>query len=103
MSELEHFWSMSDRSYSLGIRGIQLMGMLRLDGVQFNMTYYVWGDGAENDLRDGLLVLLTSVIKDEILAQEKKAEQINLVTINIYKQGMASKCEGYYETLITAT
>ena len=28
---------------------------------------------------------------------EKKAEQINLVTINIYKQGMAFKCEGYYE------
>ena len=61
------------------------------------MTYYAWGDGAENDLRDGLLVLLTSVIKDEILAQEKKAEQINLVTIHIYKQGMSSKSEGYYE------
>ena len=68
---------MTDRSYSLGIRGIQLLDLLlRLDGVQFNMTYYLWGDGAENDLRDGLLVLLTSVIKDEILAQEKKAEQI---------------------------
>ena len=25
MSELEHFWSMTDRSYSLGIRGIQLL------------------------------------------------------------------------------
>ena len=97
MSELEHFWSMTDRSYSFGNRAIELLNTLRLDGVQFNMTYYVWGDGAENDLRDGLLVLLTSVIKDEILAQEKKAEQINLVTINIYKQGMASKCEGYYE------
>ena len=97
MSELEHFWSMTDRSYSFGNRAIELLNTLRLDGVQFNMTYYVWGDGAEYDLRDGLLVLLTSVIKDEILAQEKKAEQINLVTINIYKQGMASKCEGYYE------
>ena len=104
MSELEHFWSMTDRSYSFGNRAIELLNTLRLDGVQFNMTYYVWGDGAENDLRDGLLVLLTSVIKDEILAQEKKAEQINLVTINIYKQGMASECEGYYvRTLITAT
>ena len=68
MSELEHFWSMTDRSYSLGNRAIELLNTLRLDGVQFNMTYYVWGDGAENDLRDGLLVLLTSVIKDEILA-----------------------------------
>ena len=66
MSELEHFWSMTDRSYSFGNRVIELLNTLRLDGVQFNMTYYVWGDGAENDLRDGLLVLLTSVIKDEI-------------------------------------
>ena len=125
MSELEHFWSMTDCSYSFGSRAIQLLNTLRLDGVQFNMTYYVWGNGSDDDLGDGLLVLLTSVIKDEILAQEKKAacslremrsscdlqslrssrseqalreqEQINLVTINIYKQGMASKCEGYYE------
>ena len=85
MSELEHFWSMTDRSYSLGNRAKELLNTLRLDGVQPNMNYYVWADGAEDDLRDGLLVLLTSVIKDEILAQEKKAEQINLVTINIYK------------------
>ena len=42
MSELEHFWSMTDRSYSLGsIRGIQLLDMLRLDGVRFNMTYFL--------------------------------------------------------------
>ena len=44
-----------------------------------------------------MLVLLSSVIQDEILAEQKKAEQINLVTINIYKQGMSSKSEGYYE------
>ena len=69
MSELEHFWSMTDRSYSLGIRGIQLLDMLRLDGVQFNMTHYVWGNGSDHNLRDGLLVLLTSVkcyINDEL-------------------------------------
>ena len=66
MSELEHFWSMTDRSYSLGVRGIRLLDMLRLDGVQFNMTYYVWGNGADHNLRDGLLVLLTSVINDEL-------------------------------------
>ena len=52
MSELEHFWSMIDRSYSFGNRAIELLNTLRLDGVQFNMTYYVWGDGAENDLKE---------------------------------------------------
>ena len=83
MSELEHFWSMTDRSYSLGNRAIELLNTLRLDGVQFNMTYYVWGDGAENDLRDGLLVLLTSVINDEL--SEDCPPLANLVSINIYK------------------
>ena len=58
MSELEHFWSKTDRSYSLEIRGIQLLDLLRLDGVQFNMTYYVWGNGWDHNLRDGLLVLV---------------------------------------------
>ena len=66
MSELEHFWSMTDRSYSLGNRAIELLNTLRLDGVQFNMTYYVWGDGKDRNLRDGLLVLLSSVIYEEI-------------------------------------
>ena len=62
MSELEHFWSMTDRSYSLGNRAIELLNTLRLDGVQFNMTHYVWENGSDHNLRDGLLVLLTSVI-----------------------------------------
>ena len=65
--------------------------MLRLDGVQFNMTYYVWGDGAEDDLRDGLLVLLTSVINDEL--SEDCPPLANFVKVHIYKQGMALKYE----------
>ena len=102
MSELEHFWSMTDRSYSLGNRAIELLNTLRLDGVQPNMNYYVWGDGAEDDLRDGLLVLLTSVINDEL--SEDCPPLANLVNVNIYKQGMASQsptCDGGYTLKIS--
>ena len=89
MSELEHFWSMTDRSYSFGNRAIELLNTLRLDGVQPNMNYYVWADGAEDDLRDGLLVLLTSVINDEL--SEDCPPLANLVNVNIYK----SKVDGF--------
>ena len=91
MSELEHFWSMTDRSYSLGSRAKELLNTLRLDGVQFNLNYYVWGDGAEDDLRDGLLVLLTSVIKDEL--SEDCPPIANFIKVHIYKQGTALKYE----------
>ena len=53
------------------------------------MTYYVWGNGSDHNLRDGLLVLLTSVINDQL--SEDCPPLANLVNVNIYKQGMASQ------------
>ncbi len=44
----------------------QLLDMLRLDGVHFDMSYYVLGENSEADLIDGSLCLLSSVILDEL-------------------------------------
>ena len=75
MNELEHFWSMTDFFNKDADRATHLLHMLRLDGVQFNMNFCVWGDGSDAQLKEGLLVLLHCTIrkdKQKIILQPSK-------------------------------